>query len=204
MDSFLAKPFTQAQLAQILRPIAEARGTLLPSSRAETVEPPIGPADCAVKTCDAMPADDAPDLTATATITLLDSVLFEEVIAPGVPVLDPEQVHAIRGLGRPQIFERLCDMLFASAPEALRRIGAALEAGEFEAAGAAAHSLKSAVSNLGGRRLAEQLDVFENAVREQTDLQAARRAASGLRQAYAQFESALRDHAERSTGTSAG
>ena len=110
-------------------------------------------------------------------------------------------MRAIRGLGRPQIFERLCDMLFASAPEALRRIGAALEAGELDAAGAAAHSLKSAVSNLGGRRLAEQLDAFENAVREQADLQAARRAASGLKQAYAQLETALRGQTERSTGT---
>jgi signal transduction histidine kinase/CheY-like chemotaxis protein/HPt (histidine-containing phosphotransfer) domain-containing protein len=201
MDSFLAKPFTQAQLAQILRPIAEARGTLLPPSRAGTVVPPIGPEACAATSNDAASTDDEPDLTATATITLLDSVLFEEVLAPGVPVLDEEQVHAIRGLGRPQIFERLCDMLFASAPEALRRIGAALEAGEFEAAGAAAHSLKSAVNNLGGRRLAEQLDVFENAVREQADPQAARRAASGLKQAYAQLETALRGQTERSTGT---
>ena len=51
------------------------------------------------------------------------------------------------------------------------------------------------------RRLAEQLDVFENAVREQADLQAARRAASDLKQAYAQLETALRGQAERSTGT---
>jgi signal transduction histidine kinase/CheY-like chemotaxis protein len=201
MDSFLAKPFTQAQLAQILRPVAEARGTLLPPSRPGAVEPPIDPGTCSATANDAASTDDEPDLTATATITLLDSALFEEVPAPGVPVLDEEQVHAIRGLGRPQIFERLCDMLFASAPEALRRIGAALEAGEFEVAGAAAHSLKSAVSNLGGRRLAEQLDVFENAVRERADLQAVRRAASGLKQAYAQLETALRGQAERSTGT---
>jgi signal transduction histidine kinase/CheY-like chemotaxis protein/HPt (histidine-containing phosphotransfer) domain-containing protein len=204
MDSFLAKPFTQTQLAQILRPIAEARGTLLPASRPSPVEPPIGPGACSATAKDAASTDDEPDLTDTATITLLDSALFEEVIAPSVPVLDQEQVQAIRGLGRPQIFERLCDMLFASAPEALRRIGAALEAGEVEAAGAAAHSLKSAVSNLGGRRLAEQLDVFENAVREQADLQAARRAASGLKQAYAQLETALRGQAERSTGTQPG
>jgi signal transduction histidine kinase/DNA-binding response OmpR family regulator/HPt (histidine-containing phosphotransfer) domain-containing protein len=204
MDSFLAKPFTQAQLEQNLRPIAAARGTLLPPRLTAAVEPPTGPQASAAASNDAVSTEDAPDLTATATITLLDSVLFEEVIAPGVPVLDQEQVHAIRGLGRPQIFERLCDMLFASAPEALRRIGAALEAGEFEAAGAAAHSLKSAVSNLGGRRLAEQLDVFENAVREQADLQAARRAASGLKQAYAQLETALRSQAERSTGTQPG
>jgi HPt (histidine-containing phosphotransfer) domain-containing protein len=201
MDSFLAKPFTQAQLAQILRPIAEARGTLLAPRPGDTVKPAIGPEDCPATSSDPAVTVDAPDLTATATITLLDTGLFEEVAAPGVPVLDEEQVHAIRGLGRPQIFERLCDMLFASAPEALRRIGAALEAGEFEAAGAAAHSLKSAVNNLGGRRLAEQLDVFENAVREQADLQAARRAASDLKQAYAQLETALRGQAERSTGT---
>ena len=108
---------------------------------------------------------------------------------------------AIRGLGRPQIFERLCDMLFASAPEALRRISVALEAGNLEAAGAAAHSLKSAVNNLGGRGLAGQLDEFENAVLEQADLQTARRAASGLEQAYAQLAAALRAETERSTGT---
>jgi HPt (histidine-containing phosphotransfer) domain-containing protein len=201
MDSFLAKPFTQAQLAQVLRPIAEARGTLPTANRPGAVEPPIDPGACSATANDAASKDDEPDLTATATITLLDSALFEEVIAPSVPVLDLEQVQAIRGLGRPQIFERLCDMLFASAPEALRQIGAALEAGEAAAAGAAAHSLKSAVSNLGGRRLAEQLDVLENAVREQADLQAARRAASGLRQAYAQLETALRGQAERGTGT---
>jgi HPt (histidine-containing phosphotransfer) domain-containing protein len=201
MDSFLSKPFTQAQLQQILRPIAEARGTLLPPRPADTVKPVIEPVASPATPSDAAFTVAAPDLTATATITLLDTGLFEEVTAPGAPVLDEEQVNTIRGLGRPQIFERLCDMLFASAPEALRRIGSALEAGELAAAGAAAHSLKSAVSNLGGRRLAEQLDALENAVLEQADLQAARRAASGLERAYAQLETALRDQARRSTGT---
>ena len=201
MDSFLAKPFTQAQLAQILRPIAEARGTLLPPSPAEPVESNIGPEARPAGASDPASSIDEPDLSATATITLLDTALFAEVLAPGVPVLDEEQVHAIRGLGQPQIFERLCDMLFASAPEALRRIGSALEAGDLGAAGTAAHSLKSAVNNLGGRRLAEQLDVLENAVLEQADLHAARRAAAGLEQAYAQLETALRGQTKRSTGT---
>ena len=41
-------------------------------------------------------------------------------------------------------------------------------------------------------------------LREQADLQAARRAASGLKQAYAQLETALRGQAERSTGTQLG
>jgi HPt (histidine-containing phosphotransfer) domain-containing protein len=196
MDSFLAKPFTQAQLAKLLQPVAAARGTLLPPKPAAVVERVNSPT-----TAPATPTTDEPDLSATATVTLLDTALYEEEIAPRVPVLDEEQVLAIRGLGKPQIFERLCDMLFASAPEALRRIAVALEAGELEAAGAAAHSLKSAVNNLGGRRLAEQLDAFENAVLEQADLQTARRAASGFAQAYAQLETALRAQTDRRTGT---
>lgn len=201
MDAFLAKPFTQDQLAQMLRPHAEARGTLLPTRPAEQVEPDLGPETGPATSCNPASTVDSSDLSATATLTLLDAALYEEDIVPGVPVLDAEQVLAIRGLGRPLIFERLCDMLFASAPEALRRIGAALQAGDLDAAGAAAHSLKSAVSNLGGRRLAEQLDVFENSVREQADLQAARRAASGLEQAYAHLATALRATTERRTGT---
>jgi HPt (histidine-containing phosphotransfer) domain-containing protein len=147
--------------------------------------------------------EDPSDLTATVTLDLLDTALFEEKedIAHGAPILDEEQVLAIRGLGRANIFERLCDMLYASAPEALRRIAVALEAGNLEAAGTAAHSLKSAVNNLGGRRLAEQLDVFETTVLEQADLQAARRAAAGLEAAYARLEAALRAQANRRTGT---
>ncbi len=197
MDSFLAKPFTQAQLAELLHPVATARGTLLPPKPAAVVER-VDPATPATAT---PPTADEPDLSATATLTLLDASVYQEEIAPHVPVLDEEQVLAIRGLGKPQIFERLCDMLFASAPEALRRIAAALEAGELEAAGAAAHSLKSAVSNLGGRRLAGQLDAFENATLEQADLQTARRAAADFVQAYAQLEAALRAQAGRRTGT---
>ena len=209
MDAFLAKPFTQNQLAQMLRPIAEARGTLLPSLPTEQVAPALAPAASAVtashttSTPASTPAAtvDSADLTATVTLDLLDTALFEENSAPGVPILDAEQVLAIRGLGRANIFERLCDMLFASAPDALRRIAVALEAGNLEAAGTAAHSLKSAVNNLGGRRLAEQLDVFETTVLEQADLQSARRAAAGLEAAYAQLDTALRAATARRTGT---
>jgi HPt (histidine-containing phosphotransfer) domain-containing protein len=92
-------------------------------------------------------------------------------------------------------------MLFTSAPESLQRIAGALEAGDMEAAATAAHSLKSAVNNLGGRRLAEQLDAFENTVIAQADLQAARRAAAGLQQAYTQLAAALRSQAGLRTGT---
>jgi len=61
--------------------------------------------------------------------------------------------------------------------------------------------MKSAVNNLGGRRLAEQLDVLESGIMDRADLEAARRAASGLEQSYAQLEQALRDQVRRGTGT---
>ena len=202
MDSFLAKPFTQAQLARMLRPIAEARGTLLPFNPAVQGEPVMRPETRQEVSNAAAATADPTDLTATATLDLLNTGLFEAIPTPVAQILDLEQVKAIRGLGRPLIFERLCDMLYASAPEALRRVRVALEAGELAAAGTAAHSMKSAVSNLGGRRLAELLDVLENTILEQADLEAARRAASGLDQAYTQLEQALRGEAERTTGTS--
>ena len=76
-----------------------------------------------------------------------------------------------------QVFERLCQLLFTTAPESLQRLGAALEAGDLEAIARAAHSLKSPVNSLGGRRLAEQLERCELAAIETRDLKAARRAA---------------------------
>jgi HPt (histidine-containing phosphotransfer) domain-containing protein len=132
---------------------------------------------------------------------MLEVPLFDSDADDGPPVLDAEQVEAIRGLGKPQVFERLCDMLYASAPDALARLRAALEQGDLEAVAAAAHSLKSPVSNLGGRRLAEQLERCEAAARDQGDLKAARKAARGLKQTYAELEAALHDATMRSTGT---
>jgi CheY-like chemotaxis protein/HPt (histidine-containing phosphotransfer) domain-containing protein len=201
MDAFLAKPFTQAQLAQMLRPIAEARGTLRPPRAAGTPASAAEPAPQILDDDDPEPTIETRDLSATATITLLDTGLFEELPSPSVAVLDEEQVKAIRSIGKPQIFERLCDMLFVSGPESLRQIAAALEAGDLKAAAAAAHSMKSAVNNLGGRRLAEQLDVLENGIMDRADLEAARRAAGGLEQSYAQLEKALREQVRRETGT---
>ena len=201
MDSFLAKPFTQAQLVQMLRPIAEARGTLRPPRADEAPVRAAEPSKQVLNDDDPEPTVETRDLSATATINLLDTGLFEQLPSYGGAVLDEEQVKAIRSIGKPLIFERLCDMLFVSGPESLRQIAAALETGDLETAAAAAHSMKSAVNNLGGRRLAEQLDVLENGIADRADLEAARRAAAGLEQSYAQLEQALRDQVRRGTGT---
>jgi HPt (histidine-containing phosphotransfer) domain-containing protein len=118
-----------------------------------------------------------------------------------VPLLDPEQVAAIRGLGRPKVFERLCELLFTTAPESLKRLEAALEAGDLQAIAAAAHALKSPVNSLGGRRLAAQLEQCELAALEARDASKARQAARSIKQTYANLEAALKVESNRATGT---
>ena len=83
----------------------------------------------------------------------------------------------------------------------MKELGTALEQGDLEAVGKAAHSLKSPVSNLGGHRLAAQLERCEVAARDQGDIKAARKFARGLKASYADLEEALRAETRRSTGT---
>jgi signal transduction histidine kinase/CheY-like chemotaxis protein/HPt (histidine-containing phosphotransfer) domain-containing protein len=215
MNHFLAKPFTHEQLMAVLQPIAEQRGTFVvaaprPAPAAPrqpapaSMVPPAAPAVQAV-TPVASPAtpqvaDDTPLLSDTVVLGILEVPMLD-ADSLGTPVLDASQVSAIRGLGKPKVFEQLCDLLFANAPETLKRLDAALEEGDLAAAAQAAHSLKSPVSSLGGRRLAEQLERCETCAREQGDLKAARSAARGLRRTYAELEEALREETRRGTGT---
>jgi HPt (histidine-containing phosphotransfer) domain-containing protein len=144
--------------------------------------------------------DDSPLLSDTVVLDMLEVPSFDPA-ATASPVLDADQIAAIRGLGKPKVLEHLCDLLFAGAPATLKELGAALETGDLEAVGKAAHSLKSPVSSLGGRRLAAQLERCEVAARDQGDIKAARKSARGIRQAYADLEEALRAETARSTGT---
>jgi signal transduction histidine kinase/CheY-like chemotaxis protein/HPt (histidine-containing phosphotransfer) domain-containing protein len=159
----------------------------VPVTRVQVVEEPV--------------EEDAPLLSDTTVLGILEVSREDEDAVDGVPVLDAAQVAAIRGLGKPQVFERLCELLFGTAPQSLARLNAALAAGDLEATGAVAHSLKSPVSSLGGRRLAALLERCENAARDKCDLDAARRAARGLKQTYADLEAALRAESSRATGT---
>jgi HPt (histidine-containing phosphotransfer) domain-containing protein len=118
-----------------------------------------------------------------------------------LPVLDTEQVRSIRSLGKPQVFERLCGMLFESARSAFERLDAALAASDMAEVAAAAHALRSPVANLGGRRLADQLERSETAAREGGDPAALRRAATGLKPHYAALVAALEVELRRDTGT---
>jgi CheY-like chemotaxis protein len=214
MDHFLAKPFTHNQLLAILQPIAEQRGTYVAAQSMPAVAPAVAPESAiapaaAARLPDSKPLpqpavaqadDDSPLLSDTIVLDMLEVPSFDPA-ATAEPVLDAEQIADIRGLGKPKVLEHLCDLLFTGAPATLKELGAALEQGDPEAVGKAAHSLKSPVSNLGGRRLAAQLERCEVAARDEGDIKAARRFARGLKQAYADLEEALRAETRRSTGT---
>jgi len=203
MTSFLAKPFTQAQLIEVLRPIAEARGTLevLPV----VDETPVGSNESTGMRSDrhAMPTM----LTESGVLDMLEVPLFEPspqaAARPSAsgPVLDHEQVEAILSLGRPAVFEELCKLLSESAPAALQTIETALDAGDLETVANTAHSLKSSCANLGGRQLAAQLDRCETVARDARNASQVRKEAAGLQENYEALSNALAQVTARRTGT---
>jgi HPt (histidine-containing phosphotransfer) domain-containing protein len=204
MNVFLPKPFKAAQLEDILQPIAAAKGAAAPMQTAPAAAEPLAAAATRPATApEPPPAAEPPpeELSGTQVAELLESPAPAPSPAQRLPVLDLEQVAAIRGLGKPQVFERLCEMLFASSKEAFERLDTALSAADLEEVAAAAHALKSPVSNLGGRRLADLLERCEVAAREGSDITAVRRSAAGLKAHYAALVAALEAETRRGTGT---
>jgi signal transduction histidine kinase/CheY-like chemotaxis protein/HPt (histidine-containing phosphotransfer) domain-containing protein len=227
MDSFLAKPFKAAQLFEVLQPIAGARGTVTEPRPAgpqasPTPVPAPKPAPMPKPTATVASVQPAPAVTETITLiphsALTEATAGQPLDAAGaqallesagghlapisrLPVLDLEQVQSIRSLGKPQLFERMCEMLFASSKEAFNRLDAAIADGNLEEVAAAAHGLKSPVSNLGGRRLADLLERCEVAALEGADIADVRRSAAGLKAHYAALVAALESETRRGTGT---
>ena len=212
MNGFLPKPFTQEQLVNALRPTAEARGTLAVGRGPDA---PVAQPKAAAKanrnagTAQAVAAtpvptpvgDDEPLLSDTLVLGLLQTDTRDEPPDHGLPVIDATQIASIRSLGRPEVLERLCQLLYATAPGNLARLHASIDAGDLAEVARIAHSLKSPVSSLGGRRLAAQLEACETAAGERSDIEAARHALRGLDRNYADLEAALRVETGRATGS---
>ncbi|HVN41592.1 MAG TPA: response regulator [Steroidobacteraceae bacterium] len=218
MNGFLPKPFKASQLVEVLRPIAVERGSLRVAAATPSVAPPAQVAVAAPRAAAGAVAKPAPERPHTDTVTsmppwtpedapdILESSAFMQAVEPAttvsrLPVLDGEQVESIRSLGKPQVFERLCEMLFASSKDAFERLDMALEAGDREGVAGAAHALKSPVSNLGGRRLADLLERCETMALEGAELAQLRRAAAGLKAHYAALVATLQTELRRGTGT---
>jgi len=222
MDSFFAKPFKAADLLDALQPIADARGprpVAAPVAAADTaadappatttspLEPEVpetaaaADAQSPVTPAAVDEAVAAPELDAPAVNALLESTGTHTAPPSRLPVLDLEQVQAIRGLGKPMVFERLCDMLYASSKDAFARLDAAIAEENLEEVAAAAHAFKSPVNNLGGRRLADLLERCETAALDGADIAQVRRSAAGLKAHYAALVAALQAETRRATGT---
>ncbi len=177
--------------------------------RAEAAAPPAVPA-VAPALPSAAPAAPSPVAEVEPEPLLSDTAIQRVLDVPGadtspsssrLPILDPEQVAAIRGLGKPMVFERLCELLTNSSKDLFARLDAALAAGDLPAIAAAAHAIKSPVNNLGGRRLADLLERCETTALEEGDLAAVRRTAAGLKAHYAALVAALEAETRRGTGT---
>jgi HPt (histidine-containing phosphotransfer) domain-containing protein len=181
-------------------------GTTEPVKVAATPAP-AAPGPAATETITLIPpsalaeAVSGPPLEAAAALAVLESTGTHPAPISRLPVLDLEQVQSIRGLGKPQLFERMSEMLYATSKEAFARLDAALADGNLEEVAAAAHALKSPVSNLGGRRLADLLERAEVAARDGADIAVVRRATAGLKAHYAALVAALQNETRRATGT---
>jgi len=198
MNAFLSKPFQATQLAELLEPIAAARGSE-PVARAESPAGPEAPVEAAPRS-DGMPELEL-SLSETEVAAVLESPATGQETAVRLMVLDPEQVLSIRGLGKPQLFERLCEALFASANDAFTRIEIALRENRLDELAEAAHALKSPVASLGGRRLAEMLERCETLARSGGDVAALRRIATGLKPHYAALVAALQTELRRAAAS---
>jgi HPt (histidine-containing phosphotransfer) domain-containing protein len=198
MTAFLSKPFKAAELAATLEPVAAARAAATTPATLTASLPGPQPAPQS-------PTGQQRVLSESQSLAVLESTAdpAAPAAAPAsrLPVLDTEQVRSIRSLGKPQVFERLCGMLFEPAKGAFERLDAALAASDMAEVAAAAHALKSPVANLGGRRLADLLERCETAAREGGEPAALRRAAMGLKPHYAALVAALEVELRRDTGT---
>ena len=194
MNAFLAKPFKGEQLLELLEPIAASRAASSPAPGQTPAELP----DAVPPVAESPPP---PSLSDAEVGGLLEAPAAGAAPISRLPVLDLEQVQAIRGLGKPLVFERLCEMLFSSSTDAFARLDTALAEGNLEEVAAAAHAFRSPVSNLGGRRLADLLERCETAALEGADLAAVRRTATGLKPHYAALVAALEAETRRDTGT---
>ncbi len=134
MDDYLSKPFTQVQLAEILRKWLSDRRQ--PSS--------------------------APTRALQARVPAASGVEVDAVDGDGV--LDSRALENIRKLqqaGQPSILNKVIELYFETAPDLMVRVREAVKAGDAEGLSRVAHTLKSSSANLGAVELAQRCKELE-------------------------------------------
>ena len=191
--------------ARVLQPIAEQRGTFVaaqstPARRAgsrtgSAIAPAAGRATPGPGALP-QPLWHRPTTTARCSRTRSSSTCsrYRPPTLPPLltPVLDAEQVAAIRGLGKPKVFEHLCDLLFTGAPatlKALRRRAGDRAISRRWARPPTHSSLPSATSADVGSPSSSSAARRQRATRATSRPRAA--PARGLKRTYADLEEAL-------------
>ena len=175
MDDFLTKPFTQAQLAAMLKRWA-----------------PYAPGDAGHEP---RRASEPRVLEAAASAAAAPEAAVFEAVAPAAaqarpPVIQATVLRDIMALGRPALLASLIDLYMQHSPSLMESITAAARDARGEGLGDALHTLKSSTANLGGTRLAALLQECETLV-GQGAIGAARTALERVPAAYGEFCEAL-------------
>jgi two-component system, sensor histidine kinase len=169
MDDFLTKPFTQAQLAAVLKrwaPYAPSDVGHEPPRTPEPLEPP--------RAAEAHTVGAAAPAGAQARS----------------PVIEPTVLRDIMALGRPALLASLIDLYMQHSPSLMDSIEAAARDARAEGLRDAVHTLKSSTANLGGTRLAALLQECET-LAGQGAADAARTTLERVPAAYREFCEAL-------------
>jgi HPt (histidine-containing phosphotransfer) domain-containing protein len=103
-----------------------------------------------------------------------DGVVERVAAAPAepddeTPVLDPAVTGQLRDLaaaGKPEFLRRVCGLYRQHAPDSAAQLHAGLAAGDLDAIGRLAHSLKSMSYNMGASRVAAAALELERRARE--------------------------------------
>jgi len=138
MDDYLSKPFTMAQLRNIILKWHDARGAYdfdnsqSHSSAAENPETPASLAD--------------------------DSLLDIDTL---------NSIRALQSPQSPNILEQLFEIYRSNAPELIEKLSSSIEDENFGSIRDSAHSLKSASGNIGARRMFELCAKLEEMGRDE-------------------------------------
>jgi two-component system, sensor histidine kinase len=186
MDDFLTKPFTQAQLAGVLKrwaPIAAAGGpressaaAAAPGDRAAHAAGGVRATEAGAREAraNAAPASAVRETRAgemragpvRASGTHEGETRAGEMRASETRVIDAGVLRDITALGRPALLGTLIDLYLQHSPALMQSIEAAARDERAAGLGDALHTLKSSTANLGGARLAALLKECEILVGE--------------------------------------
>ncbi len=159
MDDFLAKPFREEELAEVL---TRWRPDYQPIRAAGSSEPAID-----TESQGDPPAMREPSEPAAASGARSGENPSTDAAGEAVPALDPEFVEQIRGLGK----RTGCDLMAQIAEvfldqAALQKIEEAAHARDLPALEMAAHTLKGSAGNAGAHRLASLCGRVERAAHQ--------------------------------------